>query len=80
MKEYANTKKEVENFINTKIIPSLKETYKESSDMISRINTIIFMYSVGRMSALESLLRLTLIDLVGTDNYTKLENYFKEEK
>lgn len=48
--------------------------------MISRINMIIFMYSVGRMSALESLIRLTLIDLVGTDNYTKLENYFKEEK
>ena len=76
--DYANTKKEVENLVNTKILPSLAQEHL-SKDTCNRIDTIKFLYRINRMSALEAYLRLALIDLTGHDNFTKIDTYFKED-
>ncbi len=78
-KDYKSTKKEVEDLVNNVIMPSLKAKYEgKNADMCNIISMITFFYSVGRISALESLLRLAIIDLTGEDN-PSVKSYFVED-
>lgn len=56
----ANTKNEIEEYVNTVLIPKLNQLGL-SSDEIEAANRILFFYRVGRMTAIEALVRLVLI-------------------
>lgn len=86
MKEYKTTRTEVENLVNNKILPSLRAKYihgDKVDEPMQSASTIMFLYSVSRMSALESLLRLAFIDMFGKDYPSVLndtmDKYFKED-
>ena len=80
MKHYQNTRKEVEDLVNTRILPSIKENHPQDEELIRRVNMMGFFYSIGRMEALEVLLRLVLLDITGDEHKERLDAYFKEEK
>lgn len=79
IKEHKFTLKDVENFTNSVLLPRLRKQARTNKAISDRVNIILFLYSVGRMSAIESVIRLSLIDLVGTDDFKELKDYFKEE-
>lgn len=81
MKDYKATRKEVENLVNTKILPSIKAHHIHGDavdDIANRAGIINFMYSVGRMSALESLLRLFVLDAIGKDYENVIDAKIRE--
>ena len=84
MKDYKKTREEIEDFVNKTLLPKIKEDYvdlaengdKKAKDIVNRASIIMFLYSVNRMSAIESLIRLVTLYTYGTDNNPKINEMF----
>lgn len=56
MKDYKLTKQQVEDLVNTKVLPIIKE---KGGEAVQAFNTLAFFYSVGRLHSLEVLMKLS---------------------
>lgn len=73
-KERKYTKQDIEEFVNTKVLPSINKSV--NPDVTNRSGTLAFLYKVGRIGAIEALVRLVVLNITGTDVHDKVKEYF----